>query len=98
MTPAKKLELFRKIGLAEGISFLVLLGISMPLKYWLNFPQAVTINGWLHGILFIAFLVMAWEMRTDLKKDFKWFVLAGIAALVPLGTFYFDKQLKKEKL
>jgi integral membrane protein len=45
------------IGLIEGISFLVLLGIAMPLKHFAEMPEAVRIVGWMHGILFIGFLV-----------------------------------------
>ena len=45
---------FRKIAMAEGVSFLVLLLIAMPLKYMADYPKAVTIVGGLHGVLFIA--------------------------------------------
>ena len=36
---------FRKTAFIEGVSFLVLLFIAMPLKYFANSPQAVTIVG-----------------------------------------------------
>ena len=91
-----KLSLLRKIGISEGISFLVLLLIAMPLKYFFNMPMAVKIIGWMHGVLFVSFLVLAWEVRTDFKKNLQWFALAFLAALIPLGTFWFDKKLKKE--
>ena len=86
----------RKIGIAEGISFLVLLGIAMPLKYLLDQPMAVKIFGWAHGILFVAFLVLAWEYKTDRDKNIKWFAVAFLAAIIPTGTFFFDKKLKEE--
>lgn len=92
-----KLSWLRKAGIAEGISFLVLLLIAMPLKYFFNQPMAVKIIGWIHGILFITFLVLAWEIRTDRRKKIQWFALAFAAALIPLGTFWFDTQLKKEE-
>ena len=93
----KKLSWLRKAGIAEGISFLVLLGIAMPLKYLLNQPMAVTIVGWAHGVLFVAFLFLAWEVKTDRNKSFKWFATAFIASIVPTGTFFFDKKLKEEE-
>ena len=93
----KKLSWLRKAGIAEGISFLVLLGIAMPLKYLLHQPMAVKICGWIHGILFVAFLFLAWEYKTDANKSFRWFALAFIAAIIPTGTFFFDKKLKKEE-
>ena len=55
----KNLHWFRKTGIAEGISFLVLLLVAMPLKYFAGIPIAVTIVGSVHGILFIAFMVLA---------------------------------------
>ena len=94
----KKLSWLRKTGIAEGISFLVLLGIAMPLKYIFHQPMAVKIFGWAHGILFMVFLVLAWEVKTDRKKSFKWFALAFLAAIIPTGTFFFDKKLKEEEL
>jgi len=92
-----KLSILRKAGIAEGISFLVLLLIAMPLKYFFQQPMAVKIIGWIHGLLFIIFIGMAWAYKDERNKPFKWFVLAGIAALVPLGTFWFDKRLQKEE-
>ena len=64
----KTLHRFRMIGIAEGISFLVLLLIAMPLKYFLNFPQAVKYVGWLHGALFVAYIYFALTVFTVLKK------------------------------
>lgn len=94
----KKLLWLRRTGIAEGISFLVLLGIAMPLKYLLKQPMAVTIVGWAHGILFVGFLFLAWEYKTDRNKSFKWFVLAFVASIVPTGTFFFDRKLKEEEV
>jgi len=93
----KKLSWLRKAGIAEGISFLVLLGIAMPLKYIFHQPMAVKIFGWAHGILFIGFLVLAWEEKTDRNKSLKWFATAFLAAIIPTGTFFFDKKLKEEE-
>jgi len=93
----KKLSWLRKAGIAEGISFLALLGIAMPLKYLLKQPMAVTIVGWAHGVLFIAFLFLAWEYKTNGNKSIKWFALAFLASIVPTGTFFFDKKLKEEE-
>lgn len=88
---------FRKVALAEGISFLALLLIAMPLKYFANLPKAVTVVGSLHGILFIAFLVVAWEAKKEYGKDFGWISKALIASLLPFGTIVMDKQWKKEE-
>ena len=94
----RKLSWLRKVGITEGISFLVLLGIAMPLKYILKQPMAVTVVGWAHGILFVAFIFLAWEVKTDRNKSLKWFALAFLAAIIPAGTFFFDKKLKQEAI
>jgi integral membrane protein len=92
----KKINLLRKAGIAEGISFLVLLCVAMPLKYFFNQPMAVSIVGWIHGVLFVAFISLSWEYKTDKNKNMKWFGNAFAAALIPAGTFWFDKKLKEE--
>lgn len=93
----KKLSWLRKAGIAEGISFLVLLCIAMPVKYFLKQPMAVTVVGWVHGVLFMAFLFLAWEVKTDRNKNLKWFGAAFLASILPAGTFFFDKKLKEEE-
>jgi|SRR5436190_16824926 len=93
----KTFSWFRKIAIAEGISFLVLLLIAMPLKYLGNLPVAVTIVGGLHGLLFIGFMVMAWEVKNEYKKDWGWIAKSFIASILPFGTFVMDKQWKREE-
>lgn len=93
----KKLSWLRRAGIAEGISFLVLLCIAMPVKYFLKEPMAVTVVGWIHGVLFMAFLFLAWEVKTDRDKSAKWFGTAFLASILPAGTFFFDKKLKEEE-
>jgi integral membrane protein len=93
----KKLSWLRKAGIAEGISFLVLLCIAMPLKYFFKQPMAVTVVGWMHGVLFVSFVSLAWEVKSDRNKNLKWFATAFVAALIPAGTFWFDKKLKEEE-
>jgi integral membrane protein len=94
----KTFSWFRKIAFAEGVSFLVLLLIAMPLKYIADRPIAVTIVGGVHGLLFIAFMIMAWEVKREYKKDWPWLIKAFLASILPFGTFVMDhKQWKKEE-
>lgn len=97
MKPINTLRWFRKIAFAEGVSFLVLLGIAMPLKYFADMPMAVRVVGMLHGILFVAFVILAWETMSSLNKKFGWFLKAFVASIIPFGTFVLDKELKKEQ-
>jgi integral membrane protein len=83
-------------GLAEGISFLVLLGIAMPLKYLAGMPQAVRIVGSLHGALFLAYLITVYFAASTWKWHSQRIMQGLIAAVVPLGPFWFDAKLKRE--
>lgn len=93
----KQLHRFRMVAIAEGISFLVLLLIAMPLKYMFDIPQAVKVVGWIHGALFVAFFYFAFEVFTSFKKEILWLGKAFLASIIPLGTFVFDRELKMEE-
>ncbi|HEU4469524.1 MAG TPA: DUF3817 domain-containing protein [Flavisolibacter sp.] len=95
MKPKSLLTWFRRIAIAEGISFLVLLLIAMPLKYFAGLPEAVQVTGWAHGILFVVFLALSYEVKVALDKNFGFLVKAFIASLLPLGTFVLEHQMKK---
>ena len=89
------IQTLRILGNIEGISYLLLLGIAMPMKYFFGFPMAVKIVGMAHGVLFIAYcLLLALQMRAN-----KWNLLFGIhlfvATLIPFGTFVTDRKLAK---
>ena len=98
ITGSKKLiHRFRMVGIAEGISFLVLLLIAMPIKHFLKIPQPVKYIGWVHGALFIAYIYLLVEMAGEFKKDFSWCAKSFFAAFIPFGTFLTDKKLKREE-
>lgn len=88
----------RTVGYAEGISLLVLLCIAMPLKYWAGKPGAVNLVGWAHGFLFMLFMLVAFIAFLKKQLTFKQLILAFFAAFLPLGTFIYDAQLKKQQL
>jgi integral membrane protein len=93
-TPLSRL---RVIGNIEGISYLQLLGVAMPLKYLAGMPEAVKIAGSIHGFLFVGFMVaLAHVWRTE-KWSIKKVAVAFILSLVPFGTFYLDKQIRQEE-
>jgi integral membrane protein len=93
----KQLHRFRMIALAEGVSFLILLLIAMPLKYVFDIPQAVKFLGWVHGVLFVGFIYFAFEVFTSFKKEMIWLGKAFLASILPFGTFIFDRELKMEE-
>jgi integral membrane protein len=86
---------FRLVSLAEGVSFLILLGIAMPLKYAAHQPWATMVFGMLHGILFLAYVALAFELRGVERWSFKRFAVVLIASVLPTGPFWLHKSLKK---
>jgi len=88
------LKRFRKIGIIEGISYLTLLFVAMPLKYGFDMPIAVKIVGMTHGILFITYVVLLAMAVDKYKWNIKYAVILFVASLIPFGTFYTDKKLK----
>lgn len=82
----------RIIAFLEGISYLVLLGIAMPLKYFVGLPQAVRVVGMAHGVLFVLFVILLIQVATEKSWSFKKSALSFVSSLVPFGTFYADSR------
>jgi integral membrane protein len=92
---AAALDRLRWIAKIEGVSFLILLGIAMPLKYWAGLPLAVKVVGWAHGVLFIAFVLALWAARRDARLPIRLGALVFVAALLPFGPFVIDGRLAR---
>jgi integral membrane protein len=89
---------FRTIAICEGISFLVLLFIAMPLKYFAGMPQWVLVVGWIHGMLFISYMICGLDVKRKYSWDNKKTMTAVAASLIPFGPFILDRKiLSKEK-
>ena len=86
----------RIIGFLEGVSFLLLMGVAMPLKYIWEIPEASIAIGYTHGVLFIAYCILVIPAKLDLKWNLKTTFLVLIASLLPFGTFVADYKLFKE--
>jgi integral membrane protein len=84
----------RLVGAIEGISFLLLLGVAMPLKYYANMPKAVSIVGMAHGVLFVGFCLVLLQAWLSEHLSFRWATIAFIATLIPFGPFVIDKKLQ----
>lgn len=91
------ISIFRKVAVAEGISYLLLLFVAMPLKYFADMPLGVKYTGWAHGLLFVLYaatLVLAWQEQ---KWKFGKAVLIFLASLLPFAPFVVDRKLKDER-
>ncbi|ANF82632.1 hypothetical protein A3K93_10795 [Acinetobacter sp. NCu2D-2] len=89
------IKTLRLVGLFEGISFLLLLFIAMPVKYMMDNPILVKYIGMGHGVLFVLFLVVLFTVCEKQKWSLGMFIMGLIASIVPFGPFIFDLKLKK---
>jgi integral membrane protein len=87
----------RVIAFIEGISYLLLLGVAMPLKYFAGMPEAVKTAGWIHGALFMLYLFSVAEVTFRRSLSVTLAFGALVASLIPFGTFALDARLRREE-
>jgi len=83
---------FRVVSFLEGTSYLLLLFVAVPIKYWMNDHQYVKLLGMPHGLLFVTYLVIAFLIKPELKWNNKTLGVVMLASVIPFGTFYVDKK------
>ena len=84
--------LFRITAILEGISYLALFAITMPLKYMADLPMPNKYVGYAHGGLFIAYCVLAILVCVNNKWGYKRMAIFLIASLLPFATFYIERK------
>lgn len=93
MSELKKFKLINKI---EGISYIILIFIAMPMKYYAGIPMATKIIGMLHGLLVFAFIYQIIEAKKEAGFTLKETALYTVFSLIPFGSFYTDRLLAKK--
>ncbi|WP_268809843.1 DUF3817 domain-containing protein [Planococcus sp. CAU13] len=88
------LNQFRFMGLVEGGSLLLLLFIAMPLKYFFDMPEVVSVVGALHGGLFTVYVLMTIYATFAVKWPYRFTFAAIAVAFIPFGNFVLDKRLE----
>lgn len=88
-------NIFRIVAFLEGVSYILLLFVATPIKYLTNDPQYVKLLGMPHGLLFIAYVILAFKLKNDYKWNKMDFGIVLLASIVPFGTFYVDKKYLK---
>lgn len=91
-----QLTLFRIVAFLEGVSYILLLFLATPIKYLMDEPKYVKLLGMPHGLLFIAYIVLAVIIGAKLKWDKKVMRIVLLASIIPFGTFYIDKKYLKK--
>ena len=93
-----ELQKFKFINKIEGISFILLLFVAMPLKYSFGYPIATKIMGSIHGVLVFAFIYQIIEAKKEAGFTLKETAFYSLLSLVPFGSFYTDKLLAKKMM
>ncbi len=83
---------FRTISTLEALSYLLLLGVAMPLKYIWDKPTLVEYLGMAHGVLFIAYVIGAFILFKQLAWSIKTLIIVLICSLLPFGPFYAERK------
>ena len=90
VTPLARL---RAISILEGASLLLLLGVAMPLKYLAHEPAAVRVVGLIHGVLFVAYVLLLIQNTIERRWSAGKFGLGLVLSVLPFGTFYAERRL-----
>ena len=89
------LKIFKIIAFLEGLSYVLLLFIAVPIKYLNNDPSYVKMLGMPHGLLFMGYIALAIVLRTDNQWIKNNFFIVLMASVIPFGTFVVEKKLNK---
>lgn len=90
------ITIFKIVSWLEGISYILLLFIATPIKYIYDNPAYVKMLGMPHGLLFIAYIILAIMLKYELNWKGKTFSWVCLLAIIPFGTFFVGKYLKKD--
>lgn len=89
------LKILRGLGYLEGLSFLFLLGVAMPMKYFFNNPSLIFYAGMTHGLLFLLFFFALLVVSHLRGWPVMMFVYGLLGAITPFGTFVFDRKVNR---
>ncbi|GJM27841.1 MAG: membrane protein [Cyclobacteriaceae bacterium] len=84
---------FRIIAFLEGLSFIIILFVTMPLKYQFDMPKPNLVVGMVHGVLFMVYLYAAFRLKISENWDNKLTLKTLAASIIPFGTFYMDHKV-----
>ena len=88
-------RIFRIVAFLEGVSYILLLFLAVPIKYWGGDEQWVKLLGMPHGILFFGYVVIAILLKSSEEWNFRELLIILTCSILPFGTFYVDwKYLK----
>lgn len=88
-------KLFQTVGFLEGISFLLLLFIAMPMKYIWDLPSWVQVIGMVHGLLFLLYIFVGTTHAVKQKWNLRTLLMIYAASIIPFGPFFLERRVSK---
>ena len=89
------ITIFKIVSFLEGISYILLLLIAVPIKYLQGNPEFVKMLGMPHGLFFVMYIALAVMLKYELDWKNKDFMMVCLLSILPFGTFFVGKYLKK---
>lgn len=89
------IQALRVLALWEGVSFLLILFFTMPLKYMADIPEPNLVVGMAHGFLFIGYITIVILARSEYRMSLGQTFWSLLASIVPFGTFVADSKIFK---
>lgn len=89
-----ELRILRLITFFEGISYLLLLFVAMPLKYLFEMPGAVRVTGGVHGFLFVSYALALYQARVEQHWSTLRTLQLLVVSLIPGSLFWLDRRIQ----
>jgi integral membrane protein len=89
-------RLFVPVSLAEGVSFLVLLFVAVPLQVFGHHQTPVMVFGMIHGLLFVAYVMIAAYGYLQRKWTGTHLLWVLLMAVLPTGAFFAERAVRNE--
>ncbi len=96
MKENRLVSVFKITSFLEGVSYILLLFVAVPIKYLGGNDFLVKFLGMPHGLLFVAYVILALIIRSKMKWGVRSTFIVLIASLLPFGTFYVNNHYFKE--
>ena len=85
-------QAFRLIAFLEGVSYILLLFIATPMKYFTGNDIYVKWLGMPHGMFFIAYMILAYVIRSEQNWSNQKSKHIFLASIIPFGTFWMERK------
>jgi len=84
---------YRVMAYTVGTLLLVLVGVGVPLQAWAHSDLVVSVVGPLHGVLYIVYLIAAYDLARRARFTLLQLVAMVAAGLLPVLAFVIERRV-----